>query len=147
MMNSTVEYNINTTSETDIYKHLLQVNKCYVVPLSQRVNLKDYALKLYNYAQRLEAWSGQALVGLIAFYENIEHQEFFITNVSVLPEYNGLGIASSMITWLKQLIVKSTCQKITLKADFQVVGFYTKNGFKIISETDVDNEMYLSWRK
>jgi ribosomal protein S18 acetylase RimI-like enzyme len=92
-----LRYTVNTSSAKDILLHLVSCDKIFDPALSTRVDLNAYASKLYENAVRFEAWSESELVGLIAAYFNPDSMAGFITNVSVLKEKLGKGIASALM--------------------------------------------------
>ena len=72
------------------------------------------------------------MVGLIACYFNKE--EAFISNVSVLPEYAGQGIASKLMTNCINNANKKKAPKIRLEVSSdstQAIQLYKKYGFRI----------------
>jgi len=64
-------------------------------PLSHIVNIKDYSKKLILFSHRYELWIDEKLIGLIAVYEN-RPPEAYISNVSIIDEYKGLGYGSKL---------------------------------------------------
>jgi ribosomal protein S18 acetylase RimI-like enzyme len=88
---------LDTATAQDIASHLTLCDAAFAPPLSQRVDIPGYAAKLSAHAMCFEAWDGDVLVGLVAAYPNRQRGEMFITNVSVSPEWRGLGLAASLI--------------------------------------------------
>jgi hypothetical protein len=76
-----VVYSINKSSELEIKKHLISVSKNFVPELDSYVNIEEYSKKLFEKSTRIEAYSGENLIGLIAIYLN--NSDSFITNYSV----------------------------------------------------------------
>jgi ribosomal protein S18 acetylase RimI-like enzyme/SAM-dependent methyltransferase len=78
--------------------HLWDCDADFDPPLSQRVDIADYAVRLVERAARFEAWSNGRLVGLVAAYANSgAGGSAFITNVSVLPSFRGRGLAEQLV--------------------------------------------------
>lgn len=101
-MKQPVEYHLNKATVPMIFEHLLYCDDNFIPPLSQRVKIYDYAIKISSKATRFEAWSDDRLVGFLAAYCNDSKTRIaFITTVSVLKTRMGEGIASRM---LKQCI-------------------------------------------
>jgi ribosomal-protein-alanine N-acetyltransferase len=95
-MTTNISYFINKASQAEIEAHLKICDNLYVPRLSDRVEIKSYAEKMVFHAKRFEAWSGTSLVGLIGVYlSNIPLG--YITNVSVLPNWHRLGLASNLM--------------------------------------------------
>ena len=96
---SEFDFKIKTASYEVIIDHL---NKCadnFKPPLYTYVNIEEYSRKIYNNAITFESWVNNNLVGLIAaYYNNYDTKVGFITNVSVIKEYQGYGIASILLS-------------------------------------------------
>ena len=96
---SEFDFKIKTASYEVIIDHL---NKCadnFNPPLYTYVNIEEYSRKIYNNAITFESWVNNNLVGLIAaYFNNYDTKAGFITNVSVIKEYQGYGIASQLLS-------------------------------------------------
>ena len=103
--------------------------------LSDIVNLSDYALKLFEKAYTFEAWDKTELVGFIgAYFTDRQTNKGFISNVSVLEEYNNKGIATQLLNMTKEYAKNNEFDKIGLEVNAKnsnVVAFYKKNKFEI----------------
>jgi ribosomal protein S18 acetylase RimI-like enzyme len=93
-----IQQRLNTTTAEDIAGHLTLCDAAFAPPLSQRLDIRDYAIKLSTNAMRFEAWDGDVLIGLVAAYANHQRREMFITSVSVLPEWRRHGLAAGLVT-------------------------------------------------
>lgn len=91
------QFTKNQSSEIDVVNHLTSCNDSFNPPLSTYVNIEKYSKKLYSLSNRRECWSGLVLVGLVAFYVNESEKRGFVTNVSVLKEFQGLQIARMLL--------------------------------------------------
>jgi ribosomal protein S18 acetylase RimI-like enzyme len=92
------EFCIDRSGLTDVLRHLQAHDDAFQPPLSSRVDLAAYARKLLDNAMRFEAWVGDDLVGLVAVYCNSDDQDgAFVSNVSVLSDYGGKGIARQLM--------------------------------------------------
>lgn len=88
----------NRAAHADIRAHLEACSDSFCPPLGHRVSIDAYATKLHAHAVLFEAWLGSTLVGLVAAYFNdYDTRTGHITNVSVLPEYTGRGIATKLL--------------------------------------------------
>lgn len=134
-MNTVFEFDLclNRASEMEIADHLRECDTFFVPPLTERVKIKEYSQKIANLAVRFEAWSGDILVGLLAAYCNDQSQHTaYITSLSVLPRFQGLGIASRI---LKKCIIYVTslgfiCIKLEVdNQNINAVKLYRKYGF------------------
>lgn len=91
-------FSIGTATQNDIYQHLDACKSFFVPSLDSTVNLEAYAQKLFEKSVTFESWKDEALIGLIAAYFNdLNHRKGFITSVSVLPSFYGLGIAKTLL--------------------------------------------------
>ena len=143
IMNSfNLEYKIKTASPQSIIEHLKSCADCFNPPLYRYVEIEKYGEKIYDNAVTFESWDGQTLVGLAAVYfNNLETKAGYITNMSVLKEYQGLGIASRL---LKE-VVEYGKQKSFLSIDLEVNSrntkareLYKRYGF-VVTENKNDN--------
>ena len=100
--------------------------------LSTRVNLKEYAQKIIEKATLFEAWHNDTLIGLIAIYTNPQDHTAFITNVSVVKEFTGLGISSSLLHQCIEHLRTKKFLYINLEVNSHnstAIGLYNKYGF------------------
>ena len=126
-----IEYRHNTSSQLDILYHLQNVSSAFVHDLSNRVDVKEYSQKLFSMAEREEAWSGDNLIGLVAYYINHDTQKAFITNVSVDIRFQKQGIATTLLENVKCAAVNERMNLISLEVaqDERLMDFYRHNGF------------------
>ena len=132
-MSSTVEYCLNKASVAEIKEHLSRFDAKFVPPLSDRVDIYDYAKNITEMAMRFEAWSGDTLVGLLAAYCNDEQNHVaYVTSISVLKASTRKGVGTRL---LKQCIVEakvSGMQQINLEVasdNVLAIKLYEKCGF------------------
>jgi len=93
-----MRFSVGEASAAQIEEHLRACDSSFVPPLSQRVDLTDYARKLHDRATRFEAWAGGSLIGLVAAYLNDRSAPLaHVTNVSVLPRWAQRGVASKLL--------------------------------------------------
>lgn len=123
-------YAQNKAQYQDILTHLLACDDTFTPRLSSKVDLKNYALKLAENAHREEAWEDKRLVGLVGIYLN--GRTAFITNVSVLPSFQGRGIGLELVR--RSLLIART--KAFTQAELEVsvtsstaIALYKRCGF------------------
>jgi len=135
-MNCALEFCINRASATQIATHLRTCDVSFVPPLSGRVAIDDYAYKIANRAMRFEAWANGDLVGLVATYCNdSEGHVAFITNVSVLPEWHGKGVASQLVERCIGQASEHSFACIELEVaqwNVAAIRLYEKHGFSTV---------------
>ena len=130
------EFRLNTATAADIERHLAACDARFVPPLSSRVRLGEYAVKLALRATRFEAWADDALVGLVALYCNdtdtcVAH----VSNVSVASDWHGRGVASNLLA--RSLRHARDLGMLTIRlevgdANRVAIGLYEKFGFRVV---------------
>jgi ribosomal protein S18 acetylase RimI-like enzyme len=139
----------NTASAAQIAEHLALCDEQFIPLLSSRVDLVVYASKLASRAQRFEAWSGQTLAGLVAVYMDSGMPRAYITNVSVLPEWSGRGVAKNLLGLCIAHARAAGTQEIGLEVDVHnvaAVALYERVGFRPGRTTGRDAAMTLKLR-
>lgn len=148
-MRAAVELLLNQASAEQIAEHLSRCDADFVPPLSTRVKIKDYALKIASKATRFEAWSGGALVGLVATYDNDQEKRIaYITNVSVLNEWTGQGIAQSLMNQCVAHVNILGMRQISMEVaadNTPAINLYEKSGFIVRKKNGpfADMNLYL----
>jgi 2-polyprenyl-3-methyl-5-hydroxy-6-metoxy-1,4-benzoquinol methylase/GNAT superfamily N-acetyltransferase len=93
-----IEYKTNAATFNDIERHIMLCSDDFVPPLGRRVDIHQYALKIYDHGVRTEAWDDEQLVGVVAWY--FGKDEIYITSVSVVRSYRRKGIASRLVEYV-----------------------------------------------
>lgn len=140
MQKQKITYKIKTSTENDVHLHLCNCNDSFVPPLNTRINLTDYSKKIYDNAITFEAWNDKELIALIASYFNKENDFGFITNVSVIKEYIGTGIASELLKMCIEYATNQHYKSIKLeviKDNIPAINFYKKYNF---TQIDTKND-------
>jgi 2-polyprenyl-3-methyl-5-hydroxy-6-metoxy-1,4-benzoquinol methylase len=136
---SNIEIKINCSSFEEVFNHLNDCSGSFLPILSSYVNIEDYSKKLFYKASRIEAYSENKLIGLIGIYINSDNS--FITNFSILPEFQGIGISKLLLSECILHLRKLFITKITLEVKIvnkKAINFYNKSGFKL-TKTNTDN--------
>src|SRR3954467_11552719 len=129
---SPLEYRRDTATTDDVHAHLTRCDADFTPPLSARLDLRDYAAKLAERAARFEAWDGGQLVGLVAAYVTPGAPEAFISNVSVVSELRGHGVATALVADCIDRARGAGAGTLKLEvatADTAAGRFYEKLGF------------------
>ena len=137
-MRESITYRTNTATAEQIRVHLDACDSSFIPPLSTRVAIADYAQKLADNAQRMEAWAGETLVGFAALYANRPPQGF-ISNVSVMPSHQRQGIAAGLMQGCHDLAVGAGLALLTLEVatdNAAAITLYRAHGFAMERETD-----------
>lgn len=123
----------NKSSTRDILTHLTTCDRAFSPPLSTRTDLQTYANKLQTRAARFEAWDGTALVGLVAIYCNAPDLiAAFVTNVSVLPDHTGRGIAARLMSDCIEYVTELGFARLELEVSVDALAalrLYKRVGF------------------
>jgi ribosomal protein S18 acetylase RimI-like enzyme len=124
---------MNRADRVELEAHLIHCDNNFVPPLSDRVDIQHYAEKLMDKSVRFEAWHGEKLIGLVAAYCNDPTKlTAFITNVSVLPAWQGHGIAAHLLANCLEHVRQLGFGALKLEVDSRnqaAVGLYRKHGF------------------
>jgi ribosomal protein S18 acetylase RimI-like enzyme len=138
MNNSPIQFKTKTASVDHLLAHLNSCNLNFTPSLSEKVDLVGYADKIYEKSVTFEAWFNETLVGLIAaYFNNLGDLTGFITNVSVIHEYNGKGIASELLNRTIDYAVKNGFKYICLEVNnknIQAIKLYQKFNFYITNQ-------------
>lgn len=128
-----IEYKSNTASIKSIHEHLHKCSSLFNPPLDTYVIIEEYAKKLIQKSISFEAWDGNILVGLAAAYFNdYINKSGFLTNLSILNEYQNQGIASKLTAFVIEYGVNNGFDSINLEVksiNDKVNKFYERQGF------------------
>lgn len=129
---------VNCSKIDDILFHFSKCNHSFNPPLQTYVNIEEYAEKIFHNAVRVEYWKNKVLSGLLAVYYNDDIYKIgFITNVSVLPELHGKGIASKLLKKAVRIGKSKEFVRVNLevmKNNGAALRLYKRNGFIIAKE-------------
>ncbi|AFJ01909.1 acetyltransferase [Methylophaga frappieri] len=125
-----------------------QVDSDFYDPLSERVNLFDYAKKLSDKAKNLFLVAEEQVdVAHFAFYLNEQQKSLFITSISIKKVFQGIGLGSYLLTALKRYARDTNYRLIELEVDSRsqsLIHFYKKNEF--VEQTRNGNILSLQYR-
>jgi GNAT superfamily N-acetyltransferase/2-polyprenyl-3-methyl-5-hydroxy-6-metoxy-1,4-benzoquinol methylase len=155
-MSTVIEFRTGHSNQEQVAAHLRVCDGAFVPPLSSRVNVGDYAEKIAAKACRFEAWVNGGLAGLVAAYCNAQDKgKAFITSVSILPGWQGQGIASQLmedcITYLRGRDFALVELEVT-NDNTAAIALYRKHGFaasgtrgpSIVMTLDLDKGMQMN---
>lgn len=127
-------------SEEEIRCFFIETEKDFLPPLSQRVNIREYAKKIYNNAHIIlaEENDNKKIIGLAAFYENDNVNKIaFLSSINVKKEYSNKGIAKSLISKMIKIVKNNQFNSIQLDVfskNVIAINLYEKYGFNTVSE-------------
>ena len=132
-MTSAIDFTSNQAGAALLATHLHCCDALFVPPLSSRTEIDGYARKIVANALCFEAWSEGVLVGMVATYCNdVDGGVAFITNVSVLPQWQGKGIASQLVGRSVAHARSMKFDRVELEVDADntaAIRLYRKQGF------------------
>jgi len=140
---SAITYQKQTAKTADIESHLLNCDAFFKPKLSSYVNIHEYSDKISKKAITFEAWHLNTLIGLVAVYYN--KKEAYITNVSVIDTYVGIGIAKKLLLQAIEKAIKYNSTKMSLivhKNNTNALLFYKKIGFKATTQESMTINMF-----
>ncbi len=146
------EFTTDRASAADIERHLATCDHSFHPDLSSRVDVAEYSRKIATLAIRFEAWSDNALVGLVAAYcTDPVGSTAFLTNVSVTPDFTGLGIARRLMSACRDHASKAGFARLELEVDARAhpaLSLYTALGFqRVPTDTASSQRMVLELAK
>ena len=128
-----LKYTEGIASEQEIYFHLMKCNENFIPHLEKKVDIQEYSRKIFEKAVTFEAWADGILAGLAAAYFNDPENRFgYITNVSRMKRYAGLGIASALMNLCIRYARQRNFKEIRLevhKDSVAAVSLYRDSGF------------------
>jgi ribosomal protein S18 acetylase RimI-like enzyme len=145
---SSIHYREQSASREDIQTHLAACDGQFFPKLSSRVDLRDYSSKLFEQACTFEAWHERSLAGLVAAYfqDSVGHSGF-ISNVSVLRDFSGEGLASDLMDRCTEKARKLGLRELRLEVaptNSPAIHLYRKFKFVECGRTSTNLTMQLT---
>ena len=124
--------------ERSLLLFLNKVDKDFSPPLSSKVDLKDYILKIQEKAELITEEQNGLIRGLVILYCNdFETKIAYISLVGVLPEFRGMGIAKICMSQAINVAKEKGMKRIMIHSNNPVaVKIYNDLGFHIIEDGD-----------
>lgn len=123
-------------SANEIYEFLIKIDDSFPIPLSEKVNLKEYSIKLSTQATILTKKNDENIVALVAGYtKNLINNSAYICVVGVLENYRGRGFAAQLVNEFIELCKKKNILSVNLythKTNNNAIKLYKKIGFNIM---------------
>jgi len=133
-----IEYRQIQLPESEILNYLNENEAIFNPKLSLRLDIKAYSQKLHKYATHFCAYDNNRLIGLIACYFNDRiNKSGFISSVSVIEEYHGLGITMDLLMLVINYGKLNNFNNIKLEVkseNISATSIYKKIGFVEIAQ-------------
>ena len=140
MITVDIEYKIKTADAENVLTHLNKCKDNFIPVLDKTVDITDYSKQIVENSVTFEAWANMELIGLIAAYFNDkENHTGFITNVSVVSEYGGRGLAAELLKNCIHYAIEKNFKEINLEVSHkneQAIRLYKKHDFYQTSVKD-----------
>jgi len=128
-----IQYEEQKATLREIIQHLSSASSNFVPPLETYIDINKYARKIIKYSVTFEAWNKSELVGLAAVYFNNENTRIgFCTNLSVLKEFQGMGIGTDLMNRVLNYGKGIGFIRLDLETKFvnkKAISFYKNFGF------------------
>lgn len=128
-----IEFKIKTADAENVLIHLNKCKDNFIPVLDKTVDITEYSKKIVENSVTFEAWVNKDLTGLIAAYFNdMENHSGFITNVSVVSEYAGRGLASELLKNCIHYAIENNFKEINLEVspeNEQAIRLYKRHDF------------------
>lgn len=124
---------VDAASAEALRAHLEACDAEFKPPLSARVDLAAYAVKLRARARTFEAWDGPVLAGLVAAYLDPATRACFVSSVSVLPSHGRRGIGRRLMEACLADARRAGMARLALEvtADVPAVALYEALGLRV----------------
>lgn len=133
-------YQIHEYDENKLFSFLQETDDYFIPPISNRVNLREWAKKLCDLAIIFEQEVDGLLVGIGAMYFNCSPNYSYGTYVCVKKEYQkemyGVELIEQMIDFAKRNGSQGFRGEIR-KSNKQMVKFYKLMGLDIVEEISI----------
>lgn len=117
---------------------LTEVEKDFPTPLSEKVNILEYAIKLMNKAVVSALFENNKIIGMAAIYCNDNENGFaYIPIVAIHKKMRGRKLSKSLIQSLISIAKERGAKKIGIHTENPVAQkLYESTGFKIIEDKE-----------
>lgn len=132
----------------EIYNYLSENDLIFISPLSERLDIKNFAVKLNKFAVHFCARQNNELVGFSAgYFNNMVTRIGFISTFSVVRELQGKGEAKRLLNLIIEYGIIKEFKQIRLQVYISnptAIKLYSESGFREISRTINQSEMALN---
>ena len=115
---------------------LVEVSGMFATPLSRKVDLHGYAVKLMSFAKVIFAKIDNTIVGIIAGYCNDSEGIAYVSLLVVYPDYRDIGIGVKLLDRFISVCKQHDMKKVKLDTEhvniiarrlYERYGFINRN--------------------
>lgn len=122
-------------TEKQLVDFLLKIDEDFPIPLSDKVNIVEYAKKLLDKANLIADIEGDSIRGLVAGYtQDIVGESAYISLVGVKSEFRAQGIGKQLVKKFMDVCVAKEIKSVNLythQTNVAAIKMYTTLGFDI----------------
>ena len=138
LVNGEITIYIGELKDYIIYQYLLQCDNDFFEPLSARVDLLEYSLKLNNLATSFVLVCNGCIAGLVfAYFYDRPSKKGFITLVHLKNEFRGKHLSVPLMDSVKryaQALRFDCLELVVYRKNEAAFNLYAKCGFQVIYE-------------
>lgn len=147
-MRKIFSFKINKIDLESIHSYLINRNNDFTPPLSEKLDIYEFASKMFKYANIYTVSYQDSIVGMTGCYaNNFKTLEAYITNTSIHPSYYGTGLASELMKFCIKDISSKGFKSIKLevhKDNARAINFYKKMGFEILEDYSKTSSFFMA---
>lgn len=134
----------NLSNKSQVHDMLLLCN--FDPPLTEYIEIDNYALKITTFATRYEFWDDGELIALVAVYEN-NPPKAYVTSVSVVQGATGKGLGIYLMRYALNNLLKKGYSEVSLEVfnhNCKALNLYKSLGFIIQKDNGDKSTMCLN---
>lgn len=137
------DFRIEKLSYKVFLSFIKDVEKDFVPPLLERIDVETYFNKVNTYAAFIECYDDNELAGLlISYVNNKETRKGFVTFIAVKERYRGNGIAGNLLDKACEFAKRNGMSLMGIDTNNIIArDCYIKNGFKLIESHKIENSL------
>ncbi|KKG09285.1 N-acetyltransferase [Methanosarcina sp. 2.H.A.1B.4] len=132
-----IELDKSEFSSKKVENYFNEMCNYFIPPLNQMVDINKYSDKLVHNADCFFIQNHRKNIGFLAIYTNDYSRKIaFISSVSIVPEYQGIGISQKLIDFSIEHARKKGMKYIKLEVNennIKAIKLYKKNRFSVKS--------------
>ncbi len=120
-------------SENALFSYLQNHHMEFIPPLSEQVELRKYASKLYDFAHMLVAFVDKKIIGICLYYDNDTNgKAAFLSVIHIQSDQHGRGLSTELMNRMIANLRKKTFLSLSLEVspeNLRAISYYTRFGF------------------